>query len=306
MPIPNTTTVQGRRCRSAFTLVELVVVIAIVAVLIGLLLPAVAKVRSASDNVTCSNNLRQIGVALTQFHDQNRVFPSNGGWDGKQQIPSITGDLFTPSTFDYTTNQLYKFGVGQPNVKAQEQTGSWGYAILPYMDQESLYLQPLWDVGVPSYVCPARRSPVATPVVDEDAWGIYKAGGFEWARTDYGVNLGAFSPRPKCYSTERFTDGLSTTVLVGERAYDAAVQAKSWYFDESFYVGSSKGTSRGAPGLSPDGRGINYKDNWGSAHIIGVYFLFGDSSVRLQSFETDVDTMIALLTPDGEEVVSAP
>src|SRR5262249_56798469 len=97
----------------------------------------------------------------------------------------------------------------------------------------------------------------------------------------------------------RITDGLSNTLFVGEKAYDATVQEPSWYYDESFFLGGSKGTSRGAPNLNRDGPGINYKDNWGSIHAEGVQFLFGDGSVRLLSYGVDPSIMAALLPPHG-------
>jgi prepilin-type N-terminal cleavage/methylation domain-containing protein len=293
--------------RPGFTLIELLVVIAIIAVLVGLLLPAVQQVRAAAIRTACQNHLKQVGLAMHQFLGNYKVFPSNGGWDGKQTIPSANGGPpFTPETFDYTTNQAYQWGVGDPTLKPQDQTGSWGYAILPYLEQEAMYRERQWTDGVDTFICPARRLPDPRTVVDQDAWGKYLSGGYSWGRTDYGVNLEAFDNRPNCYGTSRFTDGLSTTILVGEKAYDVTVQELSWYYDESFFLGGSKGTSRGAPNLTFDAPGINYKDNWGSAHPAGVHFLFGDASVHLLRFDTEPSLVTALLTPDGEENVSVP
>ena len=290
------------RGRAAFTLIEMLIVVGIIATLIGLLLPATQKVRAAALTATCGNNLKQIGLALHQFHDTFKVFPSNGGWDGEQTIKDVDGNPFTPETYDNDTAKSYQWGVGDPTLKPQDQTGSWAYSILPYLEQAEIYQQRDWTIGVAMLICPARRLPESTTVVSQDANGTYKSGGWAWSRSDYGVNLGAFDNRPVCISMNRLTSGSSYVVLVGEKAFDKMVQEGSWTYDEGFFLGGSKGTSRGAPGLSPDGPGINYKDNWGSAHPGGVNFLFGDGSVRMIAFDIDPIEFTAMLTPDGGPV----
>jgi prepilin-type N-terminal cleavage/methylation domain-containing protein len=298
-------------CRRAFSLVEILAVIAIIGILVTLLVPAVQRMRKEADRVTCANNLSQVGLAMQNFLALNKVFPSNGGWDGKQTIQDVNGQQFTPETYDYTTNRAYACGVGDPKFGPKAQTGSWAYALLPYIDQDVIYNEREWTVAMPTYICPSRRSSQPTPTVDGDAVGKYKGGGWSWARTDYGVNLKAFDNRPVCHSDKRFQDGLSNTILVGEKSYDRSVQEKSWYYDEPYFLGGSKGTARDAPVMTPDGPSldgtyVNYKDYWGSTHSAGVHFLFGDGTVRLLNFDMDKKTLFALMTPDGKETVTPP
>src|SRR5437868_573880 len=135
-----------RPCRktAAFTLIELLVVIAIIAILIALLVPAVQKVREAASSAQCQNNLKQIGLAMHNCHDQYKYLPSAGwGWQW----------IGTPER-----------GVGA------DQPGGWAYNVLPYVEQGALRqlgsnpanfaadMNTLMQTPVIIFNCPSRRN----------------------------------------------------------------------------------------------------------------------------------------------------
>ena len=192
--------------RHAFTLIELLVVIAIIAILIALLLPAVQQAREAARRTQCKNNLKQLGLALHNYHDTHRSFPNQAA------------------------TSLYGY-----SAIAQ---------ILPYIDQGNLYnamdfTQPL-QVGLPwrPQVNPAAADIVKRPLVvllcpSESGNPIYTdANGAEWAGSNYLVNGGSGLTRNYCSSENdglfwrgsktRFrdiTDGSSNTAFLAETLF---------------------------------------------------------------------------------------
>jgi prepilin-type N-terminal cleavage/methylation domain-containing protein/prepilin-type processing-associated H-X9-DG protein len=129
------------RLRLSFTLIELLVVIAIIGVLIALLLPAVQKVREAANRIQCANNLKQMGLAIHNFHDTYGQFPTQGGW-------WCHGISYNP---DFT-----------PHGTKYQQAG-WGFQILPFIEQQNLYNTPdFWPIGSTTLLQAQNWSPMGS------------------------------------------------------------------------------------------------------------------------------------------------
>jgi prepilin-type N-terminal cleavage/methylation domain-containing protein/prepilin-type processing-associated H-X9-DG protein len=163
--------------RRAFTLVELLVVIAIIGILVALLLPAVQAAREAARRTQCSNNLKNIGIAMQNHVDARKVFPTGGA---RYLNPG-------PPPFLLAQN----LDSGKPLPPEKEGLG-WGYQLLPYIEETSAYsltkMEDLQNVVVKIYVCPSRRaaksswSPDFGVVATMDYAGAIPATDREYAR----------------------------------------------------------------------------------------------------------------------------
>ena len=290
--------------RTAFTLIELLVVISIISLLISLLLPAVQAARDAARRLQCANNIKQLGLGLQSHVSIFNAFPGNGGFKPGSTIKNSLGLNVTIFTEDVFDGAHYDWGIGIPGGAPKSQTGSWAFAILPYLEQSAAYEQVAFKIKQPTHLCPSRARPEPLPTVN-DASGRYESGGWAWAKSDYCGNARIMPNFPRFMRVAELTDGLSNTYAIGEKAFDRTVHvASSWYWDEPLFSGGSKGTARAGIVIVPDGRNIPFKENWGSAHPGGAIFGNADGSTRLVSDQISHTVMRALLTPSGGEIVS--
>jgi prepilin-type N-terminal cleavage/methylation domain-containing protein/prepilin-type processing-associated H-X9-DG protein len=308
----------GRRARrGAFTLIELLVVIAIIAILIGLLLPAVQKVRDAAARMKCQNNLKQMGIAFHSYHDAIGTFPSA----------------------HVETNTVYYEG--------------WGIMILPFIEQGNLYNQynralpnvdpnnlPVLQTPISIFNCPSDTR-AGKLIIPETAQPNGIAGTVPYAASSYKVMSGlgdtsttytfvgyfneiqgVLASRPNGkgpfhgdgqsgLKPERFTsitDGTSNTIFAGERlTIDHHTRGPFWA--DSFNLYNAGAAWPYSITLLADYDkcqsqiNANYcKYGWGSLHGAGnINFLLGDGHVTTISPSIDMNVFMALSTIAGGE-----
>jgi prepilin-type N-terminal cleavage/methylation domain-containing protein len=277
--------VAGRR--GGFTLIELLVVIAIVGILIGLLLPAVHKVRAAADRIACQNNLKQIGLAFQNHHDQFRYFPT-GGWDWS-----------TPPNYIN----------GQPAIGAKQQAG-WGFQILPFIEGDNAWKAgTLVAVGTPNpiFFCPSRRAPMTITYSDPNYLGGQVV---THALCDYAASNLEGTGVVRQYVPTRIadiTDGTSNTLLVGDKRLNLANLGQHPGDDnEGYTAGWDEDTVRRtdqppAPDFSGGGTG---KKLFGSSHTGGFNVVLTDGSVRLLTYSINPNTFRFLGNISDGQVVN--
>jgi prepilin-type N-terminal cleavage/methylation domain-containing protein/prepilin-type processing-associated H-X9-DG protein len=323
-----------RRRRPAFTLIELLVVIAIIAILIGLLLPAVQKVREAAARTQCKNNLKQWGLAMHNYHDANQTLP-------------------------YASNRRYPEGMeagNPPGTVAARKT--FYVALWPYLEQTALYSQYVQNIGfyqAPNGVPNTTDGLVAKPqkmyyCPSDRPNAIWQGDQYWRARGNYVVNYGpnllftppATNPRigpfgwvssggfgnfvPYRMRLTDIIDGTSTTLMMSELRFPRADNYKDVrgdvFNDQGFHWFMAVNTPNAGidhssnacpanaadPQYDPTMPCLKLGDNYGSArsrHTGGVNVTMCDGSVSFIQDAISLATWQALASANGGEVIGS-
>ncbi len=278
--------------KRGFTLIELLVVIAIIAILIGLLLPAVQKVREAAARSTSTNNLKQIGIGAHNYHDALMRLPGNG-------VTTATAGTCSSTAAD---------------------SCNFFYQILPYVEQGPLFQTPVASV-VKIYLEPSRsRGGSITPVTDYAVnWQALYGGS---AATTVSTTLtGARGTS----TIQGMRDGSSNTILAGGKAMPAAdynsttadktiIDITASGINYATARNTDPGTTNAETAVTDRNATSGGADQFGGPYSSGVLFVFGDGHVGSLTFSwmaQNVTTggvtttfLRAACTPDGGEVIA--
>jgi prepilin-type N-terminal cleavage/methylation domain-containing protein len=304
-----------------FTLIELLVVIAIIAILIALLLPAVQQAREAARRTQCKNNLKQIGLALHNYHDVHSILPSMAvQGTGDSRISSAGG------------GNAYAMGGQSATLPRADWT--WSVMILPYIDQANLYNQlspgthypsqvaaltlgngatglSLLQTSLPVFLCPS--DPGQNPNPNRPFRTIISGQTVNVGKSNYAASTGqrgsglsgVFGEKDPARRFRDITDGLSNTVFVGEKKTGMLRPTSPNGCWATVWCCMEHGTSpspswRWSTGFSPlfslatgddGGTGINPRtqpqSTVSSEHTGGFHVLMGDGTVRFISENID-------------------
>jgi prepilin-type processing-associated H-X9-DG protein len=270
----------ARTHRSGFTLFGLLVILAILGILLGLLLPAIQKVREAANRMKDANNLKQVGLAFHNYAATYNHFPP--GYGGE---PTVKGNFI------------------------QGDRGSWCYLLLPYLEQDNLY-KAIGQGNAPATAVPTYYSPLRR------ASAIYNGK----AKIDYAGNAGTGDDPEKCdpddgifsknkLSFQDVQDGTSNTLMFGMKGLRTTeyLSGKGKGDSGSIWNGGTIDTLRtsNADKRLPL-RDVNNEDHergFGGPGASGINFAFCDGSVREIRYRIKAEVFQALITRNGGEVV---
>jgi prepilin-type N-terminal cleavage/methylation domain-containing protein len=300
-----------------FTLIELLVVIAIIGMLIALLLPAVQKSREAARSAHCKNNLKQMGIAINNFHDQRRELPPSRNYDHYM---------------------------------------SWAFLILPHLESVNLFknwdptlkyyyqTDTARQTAIPTYYCPARRSQPMNSIQNDDILSPFETSGhvpgtvsdyacsagygppgvWNWITSNGAMIMGDAVTDPPTVpvgwyappmaklvtwksrtSFKDLVDGTSSTILVGEKHVRpprfGIAQEDGAVYNGDHPANFSRPGGPGYP-LAKSPTDV-YRDNFGSYHTGICNFLIADGSVRSVSVVIATDVLGKLTNRKDNEVV---
>jgi prepilin-type N-terminal cleavage/methylation domain-containing protein len=302
--MPSTT----KRCGAGFTLIELLVVIAIIGVLMALLLPAVQRVREAANRARCTNNLKQILLAIHNCHDTHDRLPPLYG-----EFAGLLGEFrnWNPDEYDYSTDppRLIRRGYFDPPVYGSPILAH----LLPFIEQDNLHqlaiattLRTWGDLRddirntlIKTYQCPSDPS------------GPKKY----WAVSNYGANYQVFSESTSkgwqgaARLPASVPDGLSNTIFFAEKYNRCGIGGSFWAIGAynitwmALFAHSVTGPeSKFQLAPTPWDRVCDHALAQ-TPHLGGIQVGMGDGSVRTISPGISGPTWWALCTPDGNEVL---
>ncbi|QDT65506.1 DUF1559 domain-containing protein [Calycomorphotria hydatis] len=309
--------------RHGFTLVELLVVIAIISTLIALLLPAVQQAREAARRSQCKNNMKQLGLAMHNYHDSHGTFPPGGIWNYGSGAGAATG-------FQNDPDQLCNLAGDWSRMQAA--CWMWHCMILPYIEQTATYnklpigesspngvvqnsaFDEIMQTPIETFRCPSDPAPiqnpenyVAVPSGQFHAWLATPALSpvTSYAAAHNSNHYRGYLPRASCKVTDYdgvfgtaskvrmrdITDGTSNTIMLGEKAYGREINSTGKLSEGGtlFFGSAIFYYMNAAYVVARNGINGNSVDTLQSMHVGGAQVLLCDGSVHFLSENIDYD-----------------